>query len=110
MGERAYYSYAVRARPTQHIKVSVRFSRDVALRLRQLARRRKSTVSDVIRSAISNLVQSEAEKPVRPYERIADLIGSVADLPDDLAATTGEQLADELVRGMARTREQTCGR
>jgi len=80
----------------------VRLSRDEVLRLRQLAKRWKRTVSDVIRSAISNHIK--AETPVRPYQQIADLIGSVTGLPADLAATTGEQLA-ELVRANAKTRK-----
>jgi hypothetical protein len=94
----------MRARPRQNTTVSVRLSRDEELLLRQLARRRKSTVSHVIRSAVSDLVQTEAEKPIRPYDQIADLIGSVPGLPADLAATTGDQIA-ELVREKARKRK-----
>jgi hypothetical protein len=60
----------------------------------------RSTVSHVIRSAVSDLVRREEQKPLRPYDQIADVIGSVAGLPPDLAATTGEQLA-EIVREKA---------
>lgn len=74
--------------------MSVRLSKDEERIVRQIARRQKSTVSHVIRSAVSNLVQSEEQKPLRPYDRIADVIGSVAGLPPDLSATTGQQLAE----------------
>lgn len=50
-------------------------------------------MSDVVRHAVSQLAESEAQKPLRPYEQIADLIGSVADLPADLSERTGERFA-----------------
>lgn len=49
-------------------------------------------------------VRREEQKPLRPYDQIADVIGSVAGLPPDLAATTGEQLA-EFVREKAGKRK-----
>lgn len=89
-----YYNFVMRGRPKHDTAVSVRLSKDEERIVRQIARRQKSTVSHVIRSAVSNLVQSEEQKPLRPYDRIADLIGSVAGLPPDLSATTGQQLAE----------------
>ena len=93
----------MRARPKQNTTVSVRLSRDEERIVRQLARRQRSTVSHVIRSAVSNLLQSEKRKPLRPYDEVADLIGSVAGLPSDLSATSGDGLA-EIVREKARKR------
>ena len=84
----------MRERPKHDTAVSVRLSKDEERIVRQIARRQKSTVSHVIRSAVSTLVHSEEQKPLRPYDRIADLIGSVAGLPPDLSATTGQQLAE----------------
>ena len=94
----------MRARPKQSTTVSVRLSRDEERIVRQFARRQRSTVSHVIRSAVSSLVQSEERKPLRPYDEVADLIGSVAGLPSDLSATSGERLA-EIVREKARKRK-----
>jgi hypothetical protein len=90
----------MRARRDQNTTVSVRLSKDEERIVRQLARRQRSTVSHIIRSAVSNLVQSEERKPLRPYDEVADLIGSVTGLPPDLSVTSGEALA-EIVREKA---------
>jgi VIT1/CCC1 family predicted Fe2+/Mn2+ transporter len=94
----------MRARPKQDATVSVRITRDEERVVRQLAKRQRSTVSHVIRSAVSDLVRREERKPLRPYDQIADVIGSVAGLSPDLAGTTGEQLA-EMMREKAGKRK-----
>lgn len=94
----------MRARPKQDTTVSVRLTREEERVVRQLAKRQRSTVSHVIRSAVSDLVRREEQKPLRPYDQIADVIGSVAGLPPDLAVTTGEQLA-EMMREKAGKRK-----
>jgi hypothetical protein len=99
-----YYNFVMRARPKQDTTVSVRITRDEERVVRQLAKRQKSTVSHVIRSAVSDLVRREEQKPLRPYDQIEDVIGSVADLPPGLAATTGGQLA-EMMREKAGKRK-----
>ena len=80
--------------------VSVRLSREEERVVRQLARQRRSTVSNVIRSAVNHLVLSEEGKPLGPYDEVVDLIGSVTDLPPDLSTTSGERIA-EIVREKA---------
>lgn len=93
MGYHLYYNTVMRAGQKHHTTISVRLSRDEDRLVRRVARRRKSTVSDVVRHAVSQLAENEARKPLRPYEQIADLIGSVADLPADLSERTGERFA-----------------
>lgn len=83
----------MRGGPKNHTTISIRWSRDEDRLLRRVARRRRSTVSDVVRHAVRQLAEDEAGKPLRPYEQIADLIGSVADLPSDLSEGTGERFA-----------------
>ena len=88
-----YYNFVMRAGQKHHTTISIRLSRDEDRLVRRVARRRKSTVSDVVRHAVSQLAENEAQKSLRPYEQIADLIGSVADLPTDLSERTGERFA-----------------
>lgn len=90
---RLYYNSIMREGQKHHTTISIRLSRNEDLVLRRVARRRKSTVSDVVRHALSQLAENEARKPLRPYEQIADLVGSVADLPTDLSERTGERFA-----------------
>jgi hypothetical protein len=89
-----YYTLVMREGQKHHTTISIRLSRDEDRVLRRVARRRKSTVSDLVRHAVSQLAENEARKPLRPYEQIADLIGSVADLPPDLSERTGERFAE----------------
>jgi hypothetical protein len=49
--------------------------------------------NSVMRVGQKQLAEIEARKPFRPYEQIADLIGSVPDLPTDLSERTGERFA-----------------
>jgi Arc/MetJ-type ribon-helix-helix transcriptional regulator len=90
---RLYYHSVVRAGQKHPTTISVRLSRDEERLVRGVARRRNRTVSDVVRDAVSQLAEKDAQKPLRPYEQIADLIGSVADLPTDLSERTGERFA-----------------
>ncbi|MGH9418640.1 MAG: ribbon-helix-helix protein, CopG family [Thermoanaerobaculia bacterium] len=80
--------------------ISLRLDDDQERAVRGLARRRKSTVSDMIRDAVAKLVESEEEKPLRPYDMIADLIGSINDLPANLSEGTGDRFA-EIVQAKA---------
>jgi len=74
--------------------VSVRLTTDEERVIRRLAKRQRSTVSHVIRTAVDHLVKSEEQKPPLPYDLIADLIGSVNDLDSDLSTKTGERFAE----------------
>ncbi len=87
----------MRAGQKHHTTISIRLSRDEDRLVRRVARRRGSTVSDVVRHAVSQLAENESTRPMRPYEQIADLIGSVTDLPTDLSEQTGERFA-QIVR------------
>lgn len=92
-GDDLYYNFVMRAGQKHHTTISVRLSPDEDRMVRRVARRRKSTVSEVVRHAVSQLAESEAKRPLRPYEQIADLIGCVTDLPADLSEGTGERFA-----------------
>jgi Arc/MetJ-type ribon-helix-helix transcriptional regulator len=99
-----HYNSVMRAGPKHHATISVRLSREEERLVRRVARQRKSTLSDVVRDAVNRLAEKDSQKPVRPYEQIADLIGSVADLPADLSERTGERFA-QIVREKARNRK-----
>jgi len=73
--------------------ISVRLTADEERIVRLLAKRRKRTVSDVIRDAVADFVVTDGKTPYRPYDQIADLIGSVTDLPADLSEGTGDKFA-----------------
>jgi hypothetical protein len=94
-----YYISVMRVPQNKNTTISLRLDGDQERAVRGLARRRKSTVSDMIRDAVANFVESE-EEPQRPYDQIADLIGSVTGLPADLSEGTGDQFA-EIVRAKA---------
>jgi Arc/MetJ-type ribon-helix-helix transcriptional regulator len=72
--------------------ISVRISGDEERAVRRYARQQRSSVSDVIRDAVRLLVD-QPEKD-RPYDDIADLIGSVSGLPADLSERTGARFAE----------------
>jgi hypothetical protein len=57
----------------------------------------------VIRDAVRVVVRNGKERPPRPYDEIADLIGSVTDLPPGLSESGGEQFA-EILQQKARRR------
>lgn len=91
-------------RQKQSTTISVRLNDDEEDTVRGLARRQKSSVSDVIRDAVRVYVRNGKEGPPRPYDEIVDLIGSVTDLPPDLSDSTGEQFAEILRRNAAHGR------
>jgi hypothetical protein len=93
----------MRVRQKQSTTLSVRLSEEEEGTVRRLARQQQSTVSDVIRDAVMTLSRNGKQKPPRPYDEIADLIGSVTGLPPDLSDASGERFA-EIVRQKARTR------
>jgi hypothetical protein len=94
----------MRVPQNKNTTISLRLNGDQERAVRGLARRRKSTVSDMIRDAVANFVETEEERPVRPYDQIADLIGSVSGLPADLSEGTGDHFA-EIVRAKAGRRK-----
>jgi hypothetical protein len=72
--------------------ISVRVSGEEERAVRRYARRQRRSVSDVIRDAVKVLVDQPAKD--RPYDDIADLIGSVSGLPADLSERTGARFAE----------------
>jgi predicted DNA-binding protein len=73
--------------------ISVRLSADEERTVRRLAKRRKRTVSDVIRDAVAGIVEADRQAINRPYDDISDLIGSVTGLSSNLSEGTGDQFA-----------------
>lgn len=69
--------------------ISVRLDPDTHRALEELARRRSETKSEVVRQAIHDLLDRER---LSPYERAADLIGSVTGGPPDLSEAAGMRI------------------
>lgn len=82
--------------------ISVRFDPDEERLLRHMARRRRTSISEVIREAVTDLAEKEQKKPVRPYDQIADLIGSLEGLSPDLSQRTGERFHQMLLEDAKR--------
>jgi hypothetical protein len=57
--------------------------------LEALAKRHAASKSALVRRAIEELL---AREQLTPYERVADLVGSVSGGPEDLSERTGEKL------------------
>jgi Arc/MetJ-type ribon-helix-helix transcriptional regulator len=93
-----YYISVMREPKNKDTTISVRISGEEERIVRRYARRRRSSVSDVIRDAVRVLVDQPAKD--RPYDEMADLIGSVSGLPADLSEGTGARFA-EIVRETA---------
>lgn len=72
---------------------SIRLDRDTDQALEEIAARRQETKSQVVRRAIAELVARESASP---YERAADLIGTVRGGPDDLSERTGRRFRELL--------------
>jgi Arc/MetJ-type ribon-helix-helix transcriptional regulator len=87
-----YYNSVMRDPKNKDTTISVRVSGEEERVVRRYARRRRSSVSDVIRDAVRILVDQPAKD--RPYDDIADLIGSVSGLPADLSERTGIRFAE----------------
>ncbi|HZF10392.1 MAG TPA: ribbon-helix-helix protein, CopG family [Thermoanaerobaculia bacterium] len=68
---------------------SVRLDPETEHALEQLARSRSVSKSEIVRQAIELLVSQEREAP--PFDRVADLIGSVRGGPPDLSEETGKR-------------------
>lgn len=75
--------------------VSIRLEPEEERRLRLIARRRRTSLSEVVREAIAGLTET-ATSSARPYDHIADLVGSVTGLPDDLSEKTGDRFFEAL--------------
>ncbi|MEA2339224.1 MAG: hypothetical protein QOE82_3231 [Thermoanaerobaculia bacterium] len=86
--------------------ISVRLSADEERVVRILAKRRKRTVSDVVRDAVADYVVADQNGRIayRPYDLMVDLIGSATDLPADLSENTGEKVAAIVREKAARRR------
>jgi Arc/MetJ-type ribon-helix-helix transcriptional regulator len=87
-----YYSFVMHEPKNKDTTISVRLSGDEERAVRRYARRRRSSVSDVIRDAVRILVDQPAKD--RPYDEVADLIGCVSGLPEDLSEGTGARFAE----------------
>src|SRR3954462_2003967 len=87
-----YYNSVMRDPNTKDTTISVRISGEEERVVRRYARRRRSSVSDVIRDAVWILVDQPAKD--RPYDDMADLIGSVSGLPSDLSEGTGARFTE----------------
>ncbi|HSY49285.1 MAG TPA: hypothetical protein VLC46_10775 [Thermoanaerobaculia bacterium] len=94
----------MRVRQKQNTTLSVRLSQEEEGTVRRLARQHQSTVSDVIRDAVRTFGRSGKQRPPRPYDEIADLIGSVSGLPPDLSDASGERFAEIVREKAVRTR------
>jgi Arc/MetJ-type ribon-helix-helix transcriptional regulator len=93
-----YYDFVMRDPKNKDTTISVRLNAEEERVVRRYARRRRSSVSDVIRDAVRVLVDQPAKD--RPYDEMADLIGSVTGLPADLSEGTGARFA-EIVQAKA---------
>jgi Arc/MetJ-type ribon-helix-helix transcriptional regulator len=92
-------------RETQNkASISVRLTAEEERIVRLLAKRRRRTVSDVIRDAVADFVQQDGRTAYRPYDHIADLIGSVPGLPPDLSERSGDRFAAILHENAGRRR------
>ena len=87
-----YYNFVMREPKNKDTTLSVRVSGEEERLVRRYARTRRSSVSDVIRDAVRVFVDQPAKD--RPYDEMADLIGSVNGLPSDLSEGTGARFAE----------------
>lgn len=84
--------------------ISVRLSADEERSVRRLAKRKRQTLSDVIRDAVAGMVKDDRKTVCRPYDDISDLIGSVTGLPSNLSEGSGDQFAAILQEKAGRRR------
>lgn len=87
-----YYTFVMREIQNK-TTISVRLSADEERSVRLLAKRKRRTVSDMIRDAVADLVDDDRKTIRRPYDEISDLIGSVTGLPSNLSEGGGDQFA-----------------
>jgi hypothetical protein len=84
--------------------ISVRLAADEEVLVRRMARKRRTTVTAVIRDAVNHLAASEDKKSARPFDLMSDLIGSVHGERDDLSQRTGDRFAAIVREKAARRR------
>lgn len=84
--------------------VSVRLDSATRSTLARMARKRRTTQSEIIREAIGALAAREDIKPAstRPYDAMKHLIGCVRGLPPDLSEDTGRKVREILLRKQER--------
>jgi Arc/MetJ-type ribon-helix-helix transcriptional regulator len=70
------------------VPISVRLDPETEHALEELARRRSVSKSEIVRQAIELLASQERQAP---FDRVADLIGSVRGGPPDLSEETGKR-------------------
>ena len=71
------------------MSTSVRLDAETERAVELLARRHSVSKSAIVRRAVQEMIERDA---VRPYERIADLVGSLAGGSDDLSERTGAKM------------------
>ncbi|MBI4502001.1 MAG: ribbon-helix-helix protein, CopG family [Gemmatimonadetes bacterium] len=77
--------------------VTLRLSQEARARIARIARRRGVSASEIIREAIEGLVERE-EAFTRPYDAVADLIGTVHGGRRSRSTATGRQFTEQLRR------------
>lgn len=78
---------------------SIRLDAETDRALEEIARRRSTTKSQVVRTAIADFLGREQ---LSPYARAADLLGSVTGGPEDLSEDTGRRVREMLARKASR--------
>lgn len=73
--------------------LSIRLETEAKAALEEIARRRGTTQSELVRSAIDDLIRREARTV---FERVEDLIGSVSGGPPDLSEESGRRFREML--------------
>lgn len=71
--------------------ITLRLDPELRRQVARIARRRRTTTSTVLREAIAAWVARE-DQALTPYERAADLIGSVRGGDPNLSENTGRKL------------------
>ncbi len=84
--------------------MAVRIDRATRARVARVARRRGQPTSEAIRQAIESWVEQQ-EAELTPFDRVADLIGSVEG-PGDLSSGGGRRVAELLRAGREKKRQQ----
>jgi hypothetical protein len=79
---------------------SLRLSPELDYLVSRLAKRRKQSKSEVIRSALTTLMRADASSGRRriPYQAMKHLLGCVKNGPPDLSQRTGEAFRKRLSR------------
>ncbi len=75
--------------------LTLRLDKKRRQRITQIARRRRVSTSQMIRTAIDALIERE-EAAATPYEKMADLIGVVRSADPTLSTNTGRKFAELL--------------